>query len=537
MRTFSDRTLRHWPWVAITLAHLLGMAMIPVLETDSAQYANIAREMVENGHWLDVKHRAADYLDKPPLLFWLSAISFKLLGYGHFAFRLPAFIATLLGVFAVWRIGRRLYGAEAGNVAALSLYGCQAWYLFTHDLRTDTLLTASVAVATWQLLEYLETRRWYWLLGGFTALACAMLAKGPIGLLAPILALAGHLAAKGRWRDFLRWEWLLGGGWILLLLGPMLWGLWQQYGAGGWYFFFWKQSFGRLTGENEWKNNTDPFFLWHSFLWAFLPGSLAVGVALWQHFIRLLKGKWQGEMLPVAGFILPLLALSFSKYKLPHYAYVAFPFAALLVGEAFVFFRKKINTERPRRQWGATITQGLLLLAAAALIGLLGAWAFPCRTPWPWLLAGATGLTGIWVLWRGSPAQQLWLPGICAILSANFFLNTHFFPALLEYQAGVPISRFLQAQPQGTAIAYYRVSGHALEFYQGQKMTGAPNLCPVGALVVTDSIGLAEFQQAGRPFEIVGKWPFYSVSKISAKFLDPKQRAARLTPWYVIRVN
>jgi 4-amino-4-deoxy-L-arabinose transferase-like glycosyltransferase len=44
---------------------------LDVMDVDAAQYASIALEMTQNGSWLQVMHRGTDYLDKPPLLFWL----------------------------------------------------------------------------------------------------------------------------------------------------------------------------------------------------------------------------------------------------------------------------------------------------------------------------------------------------------------------------------------------------------------------------------------------------------------------------------
>jgi hypothetical protein len=78
---------------------------------------------------------------------------------------------------------------------------------------------------------------------------------------------------KRQWSSFFKWQWLVGLIWVGLLLLPMCIGLYQQFdlhpekvmygrsGTSGLRFFFWTQSFGRLTGENVWKNNADIFFL------------------------------------------------------------------------------------------------------------------------------------------------------------------------------------------------------------------------------------------------------------------------------------
>ena len=63
----------------LSLVHILGMIFIDIMEIDAAQYASISQEMLQTGDYLQVHHRHADYLDKPPLLFWLTSFSFKLL--------------------------------------------------------------------------------------------------------------------------------------------------------------------------------------------------------------------------------------------------------------------------------------------------------------------------------------------------------------------------------------------------------------------------------------------------------------------------
>ncbi|MBC7920310.1 MAG: glycosyltransferase family 39 protein, partial [Ferruginibacter sp.] len=321
-------------FVLTTVVYLLGMVAIDLMDVDAAQYASISREMRETGSFLQVYHRHEDYLDKPPLLFWLSACSYGLFGVSAFAYRLPSFLFTLLGVFATYRLGWLLYDRETGKIAALVLYTCQAYFLISHDVRTDTILANAVVFGTWQLTDYLRNRRPLNGALAFGGFALAMLQKGPIGLMVPGLAFAADWAYGRRWKLFLRWEWLAGGVLMLGLLSPMLWGLYRQFGADGIRFFFWTQSFGRLTGENVWKDDSDALFFTHTFLWAFLPWMVLAYYGVATRLWNLVRGRFarpvDAEVLTLGGFLLPFIALSTSQYKLPHYIFVVFPFAALL---------------------------------------------------------------------------------------------------------------------------------------------------------------------------------------------------------------
>ena len=66
--------------VAACLVCIVGMLGIPLIDIDAAQYASMSREMASTGNYLQLYDLGADYLDKPPLLFWLSSLSIQLFG-------------------------------------------------------------------------------------------------------------------------------------------------------------------------------------------------------------------------------------------------------------------------------------------------------------------------------------------------------------------------------------------------------------------------------------------------------------------------
>ncbi len=143
-------------FLAATVVYIIGL-FVKVMDVDAAQYASISREMMERGSFLQVLHRGENYLDKPPLLFWLSALSFKLFGISTFAYKLPSFLFTLLGVYSTYQIAKLLYNRDTGILAAVILYTSQAYFLFSNDVRTDALLTGCVAFACWQLLQFINS--------------------------------------------------------------------------------------------------------------------------------------------------------------------------------------------------------------------------------------------------------------------------------------------------------------------------------------------------------------------------------------------
>ena len=60
------------------------------------QYASMSREILRNDNFLHLFDNGEPYLDKPPLIFWVTALFFKLLGPSDLVYRLPSIIFTLL---------------------------------------------------------------------------------------------------------------------------------------------------------------------------------------------------------------------------------------------------------------------------------------------------------------------------------------------------------------------------------------------------------------------------------------------------------
>jgi len=271
-------------WVFILIALLYCSAVgVDTMDVDASQYAEISREMIKSGDYLHIYDRGIDYLDKPPFLFWVSSASMKVFGVNNFGYKFPSILFALLAIFATYKLAKLLYGEVTGRMAALVLATCQGMFLMTNDIRCDTILMACVITAVWLIREWFEKSRLYYLLGGFTAIAFGMMTKGPIALMVPVFCFSCEWILKRQWRNFFRPAYLLGFIVIVILLIPMSIGLYQQFdlhpdklvngrqGVSGLRFFYWSQSFGRITGENPWKNDVDMGFLLLNMLWSFLP--------------------------------------------------------------------------------------------------------------------------------------------------------------------------------------------------------------------------------------------------------------------------
>ena len=475
------------------------------MEVDAAQYAAMGWEMFTTHSFLKVHCFGSDYLDKPPLIFWLGSLSFSAFGFNNVAYKLPSFLFALLAVFSTYRLTRMYYAEKTARMAAIMLATSQAVFLITNDVRTDTLLMGAVIFSIWQWAAFFDERKMQNLLLGSLGISLALLAKGPIGMVATVAALLPHLMLRKGWKRLIDARLLLAVLIIGLLLTPMCIGLYQQFGIKGLKFYFWTQSFGRITGESEWNNHPDTFFLWHTTAWAFLPWTLFLAIGWIGSVIDLVKKKFAGreELISVSGFTLVLVMLSLSKYQLPHYIFVVYPLAAIMAANGFL----KLANWPKARPWLVGL-QLIMLLALPFVSGLLQ-FAFKGMESVSLICLFAIYPLAFWAaleaeggmktfytvtryisyrfsrLYRGifggrSGAQltllfaldvvyrKLFFASAVVFISFNFLLSAFYFPAILKYQPQDDFGRYAVAHAERKFVCYNTMADYATVFYSRQ---------------------------------------------------------------------
>lgn len=546
------------------LVYLLGL-FVEIMDVDSAQYATISREMLESGSFLEVYLQGHDYLDKPPFLFWLNAFSFYLFGYENWSFRLGSLLFSAVGVIATYKLGNLLYNKRIGFVAALMLMSSQAFITMNQDVRTDTILASAVVIAVWQLTAFLYYKKKRNLIWGVVGIAIAMMTKGPIGLMVPLLALGSYTIGRKRYGDFFKKEWVFGLGLLLLLLLPMSYGLYTQFdlhpekvmafnsdngvvhrdSVSGLRFYFWEQSFGRITGENVWSNNAGGDFFIHTFLWSFFPWSiLAVWAIFWRIFGAardVIKGEKKQEWLTLGGFLLPFLAFSASQYKLPHYINVVLPFAAIITSE----FLLRIVYEKSKYWYRAAyIIQGVNIAAIVFIYAACVFWFYP-ESEIPWTIFGAFGLgTGVYFFFKGMAIDRIVLSSLFCMLTANVYVNGQFYPELMKYQPSDVLSKDL-AELNIDDKHFYVTNppgSFSLAFYAGFNLQNVHTIEGVSDLFLPNSYyfgresELEMLKQSGVSYEVIKAYPYYHVTKLSLEFLNPETRPNVTGTSYLVRI-
>jgi 4-amino-4-deoxy-L-arabinose transferase-like glycosyltransferase len=200
-------------WFAVYFAALFSPAL---LDDADAAHANAAQHMALSGDWVTLKINGIRYLEKAPLLYWLTAIDDHIFGYNVFSAHFPMALGVLATAMLAWHWTRRAFNERAAFYAALALLTGVGVFLFTRIDIPEALLTFFIGLALYCFLLGLEDRRPALFYVSWASLAVATLAKG---LIAPVFFFAAAvpwLVLTGEWR---RWREMRIATGLLLFLG------------------------------------------------------------------------------------------------------------------------------------------------------------------------------------------------------------------------------------------------------------------------------------------------------------------------------
>jgi 4-amino-4-deoxy-L-arabinose transferase-like glycosyltransferase len=159
-----------------------GLGSYGLLDNNEGLYASIARDMAAGGNLIIPHLNGLPYIEKPPMLYWLTALSFHLFGTSEWAARLPEALA-LLGTIAACSvfIGRKV-GANAGAATALVISSSLVTLVIGREILCDMLFTCFVTCALLAAYNWYASQKRLWLLAAYVAGALAVLTKGPTAL-------------------------------------------------------------------------------------------------------------------------------------------------------------------------------------------------------------------------------------------------------------------------------------------------------------------------------------------------------------------
>lgn len=399
-------------WLAFLTLLINAAAMLsPVINGgDSITYAALSQYIALNNDWASLMLDGKDWLDKPHLPFWITALFFKVGGISAFTYILPGFLFHLIGGYYTYRIARLFYGRDTAWLSVLVYVSVYHLMDSSIEVKAETYLTAFIMGACYYWLRYDAQSRIKYLLLGAAFSACAVMTKGVFTLITISSGLVCMWLYQKQWGKLWSGKWLLAFALSLLFTVPEVIALYVQFDAhpeklvfgqtqvSGIKFFLWDSQFGRFFNTGPIKNQDGHVWYFVSvFLWAFLPW-VAVFVAAMVSGVRQF---WAGGTAARAHFIflcgaffITFLLFSATKFQLDHYTVILFPFAAILCGKFLTEHLAQSDGGKPLRiaQWVLTILLAglsiglsvrggnpLVLTVELALLGVLLGYGYVAR--------------------------------------------------------------------------------------------------------------------------------------------------------------
>jgi len=328
----------------VLLLVLPGLGRAPFDDPGEGQHAEIAREAWVSGDLLDLRLNGVRYFDKPPLLYWLIALDFRVLGVSEWVARFPSVLGAALAAAATALLGARILNPAAGALAGAALSSCALFLVFARYVRPETLFVAAIQLGLTGLLLGLceggKATSMRWSIFGCAFLGVAALAKDPLGMVAPLAAVMAALALSRQARPLRRW--LSPTGVALMLLLGLGWYAWAAFRHPGflWYTVV-DNHLLNAAGLRRFPDEDVPLgmgeFLAVSALGAFPWIVAAAGTVASLVRRRAWRDPDEAPWMALAIWSAGLWALFVvSAFRLPHYALPAYPAVALLAARWWI---------------------------------------------------------------------------------------------------------------------------------------------------------------------------------------------------------
>lgn len=329
-------------------------------EPDEARYGEIAREMLQLRDFIVPHLNYVAYVEKPPLLYWLTALSYRIFGIDELAARLIPALSAMLGVLATFIFADRAMGRRRALMAIAILATAPLYAVMAQVLTTDMLLCALMTVAIFALfLHYRDGGIWCWI--GYLAMALATLTKGPVGIALPALTML----------VFLWWESALGGvlrrfhaiaGAVLVLAIVAPWFIAVAIREPGFLGFYFVGEHLRRIFEPSFSHGEPVYFYIPVILAGLLPWSMLVPFLTWRRMAPNPARRYC-----VIASVVILGTFSASSGKLIPYVLPAFPPLVVLLADGIISCAWPDDAHQLRSP------DVRILMESGPLLGLIGA--------------------------------------------------------------------------------------------------------------------------------------------------------------------
>ena len=462
------------------LPYFVGLGDNAIWDANEAFYVETPRQMLERGDYLDPSFNGQPRFNKPPLSYWIVAGFYRAFGVSVETERVAIALGAMLLAVTAFLIGRRVWSADAGLLAALALASAPRVVMFARRIFIDVYIAAFMGLTLLFLVlaESQPARRRTWLALMYVAMGLAFMTKGPMAIVLPGVVVLAWLAMDRRLADFGRL--MLPAGALIVAAIAVPWYA-ALYAEHGWTYirtFFIDENLARYaapydaTAAGRGLLFYVPVLLTDLFPWSiFLPAALyAAARTVWTAPAGARTRRLPLLLLVWVAVIVGFFTLSKTKQDL--YIFPAVTAIAALVGGLLgPAVTAAPGAARPLVRWTA-LAAGVLIAVAGA--GILFLFASAARiyaidgatlTGWAAVIAGLAA--AVFAL-RGRTFASVATIGAAAV-ALNWIFVTAALPSFRQYQPVPAMSDQVRARASaGARVGYYRMALPSLTYYLGR---------------------------------------------------------------------
>ncbi len=319
--------------LAFSAVYLLNLNGPPLWATDEKIYTQIAYHIVKSGDYFTpwVTGEPAFWVGKPPLLMWLTSVSYQVLGVSNFAARVWMPLFGALSLVMVFFLGKKLFNAKVGFISVFVLGTFVTFYEFATHMMTDVPLVFFMLVSIYFLLlsedKTKDALKYAVFSGVFFGLA--LMTKQLEALLIPAIMLV-YLLFTRRGRFVFTKQFTLHWGVAAAIFAPYVLYM-MSVSKDFWDCFFVYSIVSRLVSPLEGHGEGYLYYfqnlLTNETFWAvLLPFAVVFGI------YNIVAKQSRADILLVGWIVIVLGLFTFAQTKLFWYILPTMPAFALAIG-------------------------------------------------------------------------------------------------------------------------------------------------------------------------------------------------------------
>ncbi len=440
---------------------IAGLGRVSLWNNNEPRYAHTARNMVVSGDWINPTYKGKLRTDKPPLTYWLIALSAEAFNHGkvnEFTARLPFAILGVMGVWLTYLMGELLYGEAGGVMSGLFLLLTLEYLITARRCLPDMALTFFVLLTILLMFKgYQSSQRKpiYYTMASIPA-ALGFLTKGPIALVIPLGAMGIFLLLKGELKTLKPSHVLPGSVLFLALVAPWFLAVDRRFLAD----FFLVQNLQRFS--NGFDHHKPWFFYLQCLPWNFAPSSYFLPLGIW----GAVKEKRESPLLlPLCWFTFTLILLSLAASKRVLYLLPVAPALALVAGGMVARVMEGSPDSRSSTLFHLGLASTLITLSCSAFLPM-----FFHLHPQPWFYLSALIPLSLLALLRIVPATLQSALAALLVIGAYSLYFLVFQPTYdRTRRSAKPLAAAVATRVKNAPLYKMGFFDAALEYYLGRE--------------------------------------------------------------------